>query len=1125
MRDSIKTASSTEPVESKRMLTWVTLSQRYANASLQRKMAIIMGVGGLGVILFIGLTAFLLSRQLIIGNIKATQLLSAQHISREVALALEASASTAQSLANNTVTANALADSFGRVTYLSPLVSAQTFPVTGASLSVTDYRGVVVADSRQRVAGNPVSTTNVVVEALRSEKAQAGITQLPEFSGPVLVVAFPVKYRLTGLVEGAVVLTIPTSGLLPANASAYQLALSAEQDVMIAGGLVRGESIQTKIPVPLLGVLEGLHLDLWLSQSRAEALKALDQMVIILMVVAALLVMAVIVISRLAARFLGQPLTELATTVRRISESGRPEIVPETTRADEFGMLARAFSTMLERLAESYKELERKVEERTRALQSSERKLDSILASLVDSVWSLSPDGARVTYLSQATEPLTGLTPRQITEDLGEFFRRVHPADVAQLKQGIQSMIVEGQAIELEFRFANPQRGERVLMVRARPIRDELGQVIRLDGVLSDVTQRSVAEQRLRSRELYLRAILDNFPFMVWLKDRESRFLAVNQRFAEACGKGDSDLLQGMSDFDVWPAELAAVYRSDDLEVIASGVEKNIEEPCQIGGERRWIETFKRPVVTPEGEVIGTVGFARDISARKKTEEKLVASEERWDLAISGTNDGIWDWNLETGELFLSNRWKAMLGYQPDELPSSFSAWESRIHPEDRPRVMQAVQSHLEGVNDLYQVEHRLRCKTGGYRWILSRGRAVRDQAGKPTRFIGSHTDIQERVDAEHALRVRTAQLNAIFMLSPDGFIAFGKNNTVEYVSNAFTQMTGLSEHEIIGIQEEALVVALRSLCAADSRINQQTLGRLSDDDHDALPHAGRMLLELVVPETRVIELGRRQSSVSNISKIYYFRDVTHETEVDRLKSEFLSTAAHELRTPMVSILGFSELLQSDTEIDTETARELIATIHRQSQLMASIINELLDLARIEARRGQDFEIEAIELNSLISQAIQAFRYPDDERQPILHLCAAPALVLGDRRKVTQALLNVVSNAFKYSAKKGEIRIGLCAESRGGKDGYLIQVSDQGIGMSPESVARVCERFYRADSSGAILGTGLGMSIVKEIVELHGGALDITSQLGKGTSVRMWFALADHREVDQDDRNLEVMVT
>lgn len=1078
--------------------------QRFEDAMLQRKIALVMGVGGLLVTAAMGIAAFLLSRQLIIANTKSTQALTAQQVEREIVLKLESAISLAQSLASNSVTANALADSFGRSTYLEPLFGAQSLPFHDAVLVLTDYKGGVVAASGSSFSGDLFGRQLVVQRVLERGVPESGLVEQPDSGGVMLFAAFPVIYRLTGQTEGAVVLSIPLAAMPPGTSSKYQVGLRDAQRVLLAGNVGGGKAIQTALDMSLPDPFQALQLNLVVSQDRAVALRDLDILVVVFLVVSSLLLMAVTVISRAAARFLSLPLTELASAVERINETGRPGPVMELQRQDEFGILARAFQSMLNRLSESYAVLEQRVDERTQALLISESKLAGILASLLDAVWSLSPDGKQVTYLSPSSAGVTGLLPEALQNDRGTFYSAVHPDDVIKVREAMHRLVEKGGSIDLEFRFLNPIKGLRVLQARAHSVYDDHRQIVRFDGILTDVTQRSEAESLLRSRELYLRAILDNFPFLVWLKDADSNFLAVNSRFAEACGRSTANELRGLSDFDVWPAALAEQYRADDLTVIAGRVEKNVEEPCEIDGERRWIETFKKPVVNADEQVIGTVGFARDITSRKRMEEQLATSEERWELAISGANDGVWDWNLQSGELFLSDRWKTMLGYQPDEISNQFSEWETRIHPDDVEKVMQEVNRHLDGRSLLYQVEHRVRCKDGRYRWILARGKAVRDADGKPTRFLGSHSDIDERVAAETRLRLRTSQLNAIFTLSPDGFVAFGDKDSIEYVSTAFTVITGLAAHEVIGLSEAGLIDRLGALCIADSRGNQLALDALRSPADDVQHVHGRNLLDLAKPALRTIEVGRRRSSGQNVSKIFYVRDLTHETEVDRMKSEFLSTAAHELRTPMVSILGFSELLLNNTDYDQETVTELVETIHRQSKLMAAIINELLDLARIEARRGQDFEIEPLDLNELLREAVQSFRFPEENRVPVVHLPPLPAEAQGDRRKITQAVLNVVSNAFKYSPQGGEISIHLQPKARSGRVGFAIEVRDHGIGMAPETVARVCERFFRADSSGTILGTGLGMSIVKEIIELHGGALDVSSVLGEGTLVSLW---------------------
>ena len=235
-----------------------------------------------------------------------------------------------------------------------------------------------------------------------------------------------------------------------------------------------------------------------------------------------------------------------------------------------------------------------------------------------------------------------------------------------------------------------------------------------------------------------------------------------------------------------------------------------------------------------------------------------------------------------------------------------------------------------------------------------------------------------------------------------------------------------------------------------------------------------------------------------------YLRDVTHETEVDRLKSEFVSTAAHELRTPIASIHGFTELLRM-REYPSERRQQILETIYRNSAAMIRIVNDLLDLSRLEAQRGKDFLREQGDLGEFLRQSLADHAPPPGRDAPVapVELGALPAWF--DRGKIAQVLGNLLGNAYKYSPAGGAVRLQLLREIPPGAAGRVgFSVTDVGIGMTPAQVARIFERFYRADPSGAILGTGLGMSIAKEIVNLHGGNLTVTSALGEGTCVSVW---------------------
>jgi signal transduction histidine kinase len=266
-----------------------------------------------------------------------------------------------------------------------------------------------------------------------------------------------------------------------------------------------------------------------------------------------------------------------------------------------------------------------------------------------------------------------------------------------------------------------------------------------------------------------------------------------------------------------------------------------------------------------------------------------------------------------------------------------------------------------------------------------------------------------------------------------------------------------------------------------------------------------RQLIYMVKPRTSVLQVSWHSPSVGN-SVVVYLRDVTHETEVDRMKSEFLSSAAHELRTPMASIMGFSELLMM-REFSLEKTRDMLGTIHRQAKRLTVLINELLDLARIEARAGKDFNIAKHPLAPVILEAVNSLNTDGDRGRIQLVLPDdLPELML-DPAKYQQAVINLLSNAYKYSPEGGDIEVFVVQQCLDGIDALGLVVRDHGIGMSTEQSERVFERFYRADPSGNIPGTGLGMSLVKEVMEGMGGCVSLASEPGVGTTVTLWLKL------------------
>lgn len=268
----------------------------------------------------------------------------------------------------------------------------------------------------------------------------------------------------------------------------------------------------------------------------------------------------------------------------------------------------------------------------------------------------------------------------------------------------------------------------------------------------SEIEERMEVQERLRANELFLRAIINNIPFDLWVCDSEDRYILQNAISYRMAGNLHGKTVEDLA----LPPDQIASYKDKHLRILR-GEKISEEMQVQVGGEEQTWLNVGAPVLDGQ-KILGFVGMNIDLTDYKRTEEELRVSQERFALAMEGTNDGIWDWDLRSNASYVSPRWCEMLGYAPEELERGVgnNLLLSLLHPEDRERFQKAHDDYLEGRIPTYELEFRLRHKDGGYRWILSRGKALWDEQGRPYRMTGSHTDITERKRIERDLQQAT---------------------------------------------------------------------------------------------------------------------------------------------------------------------------------------------------------------------------------------------------------------------------------------------------------------------------------------------------------------------------------
>ncbi|PLX72338.1 MAG: hypothetical protein C0615_12275 [Desulfuromonas sp.] len=388
-------------------------------------------------------------------------------------------------------------------------------------------------------------------------------------------------------------------------------------------------------------------------------------------------------------------------------------------------------------------------------------------------------------------------------------------------------------------------------------------------------------------------------------------------------------------------------------------------------------------------------------------------------------------------------------------------------------------------------------------RHFILTARPFRDIDGKLLGMVETLQDITLRKQAEIALVESESRFRKIFESNPDPVIlARMKEGTILDVNRSFETVTGLSRQEAIDQRPEDLGLWADLESQEPFRQTLKSRGEISNYEANFRVGSGEVRTGLV------------SASVLRVSKepciLLVIRDITTEKaaertliEMDRMKSEFISTAAHELSTPLSTMMGYTEFLRNPEEFDSfsdEQKLDFINEIYENGESLSRIISDLLDISRIESGNPIPLVLQRCNLPTLLGKKIRAFTTHNPEHRFRLELPETienPSIQI-DRQRFNQVLENLLSNAVKYSAAGTEIVL----HGRELDNGWEIRVEDQGVGMNDEQIAHVFDKFYRADASNtAVSGLGLGMSVVKQAVEAHHGTIRVESAEGKGTTV------------------------
>ena len=721
---------------------------------------------------------------------------------------------------------------------------------------------------------------------------------------------------------------------------------------------------------------------------------------------------------------------------------------------------------------------------------------------------------------------------------------RMAPAHGLMRQQGVASILVVPLLV----------RGEAIgtigmdSLAPRRFTMDETELAGSVAAAAAQALQNARANEALRHEKSLTDALLDNVPESIYFKDLAGRHTRVNPVLVHDLEMTGAEIM-GKTDVEVYGAEYGARTLADDLRVIETGepLVGLLESRALPDGSTVWTLSNKVPLRDASGQIVGMAGITSDVTGIKQAEEALRESQERLKLAIDAAGLDLWDIDLVTGETLLDKFGPGYLGFQPgekacaDEVEARLTA---AMHPDDRARVAAAIERHVAGETPMLDVEVRTRVKPGQtccpdaephWSWILMRGRVVaRDQAGRPVRLAGITQDISARKEAEaqrdayvEAVRLSEDRLKVAMeaaglalwdldVASDELVVARpGRSGEWEYDAHAeekeWAAMVHPDDWSRVHDAIDAHMQGLTTAYEVEFRMRYPGKRGPHAEEWRWGMHRGRVVArdELGHP-LRVT--GIQEDITARKRAEEELRAAKEAAEAaNRAKSTFLANMSHELRTPLNAILGFAQLLARDPALSAGQ-REDLQTIRQSGEHLLTLINDVLEVSKIEAGRTV-LQTSNVDLYRLLADVESMFRLrATDKGLQLLveRMPGVPQHVRCDESKLRQVLINLLSNAVKFT-QEGGVTVRVRHEATTAGDRLIVEVEDTGIGIAAGEIEALFDPFVQAapgrgaGQAPAYIhqeGTGLGLTISRHFVELMGGSLTVRSEPGRGSTFR-----------------------
>ncbi len=731
-------------------------------------------------------------------------------------------------------------------------------------------------------------------------------------------------------------------------------------------------------------------------------------------------------------------------------------------------------------------------------LRRSERRYRELYGNLRDGVASVDETG-RIVDFNPAFEEMLGYSAEEL--------RRLTYEEITPEKwRNREAKIIREQVFKRSYsdvyekEYIRKDGGVFPVEVRAYLRFDDEGRRAGMWAFVRDVSERRESEAALKEREALFRTVFQTSPDAVNLNTmNDGRYVDVNEGFVNLSGYDRERIIGKTPDeVGIWK-DRDAQKRFLDL-LRKDGRVRNFEADFIVGdGSAKTGLVSSNIIELNSGPHVLSV--TRDIDDWKKTVRELRENRQRLDLALMGADLGLWDCNLQTGELSFDQVWADTLGYAPNEIEPRIESWEAVVHPDDKAAVSEAFRKHLKHVTPVFEIEHRVRAKSGEWKWILVRGRVVQqDESGKPTRAAGTYLDVTER-------RRLREERDRLFNLSRDMLAIAGFDGFLRQINPAWTETLGWLESELL---EQPLITfvhpedrtglegSIETLRAGEPVFAYENRCLCSDETYRWISWN----LIPVAEEQLIYAVGRNVTEARRLEE-----QVRQAAKMDAI-GRLAGGVAHDFNNQLTAIMGFASMLSEQLPSDTPEYDKLLQ-INRAAESAAELTGRLLAFGR-----KQLLEVRVLDLNEVLGD-LETFlrRLIGEDIEFVTLLEVKGPRVEADPGKLEQIVVNLAVNARDAMPTGGKLTLETATAYLGERYADMhpdvepgayavISVTDSGTGMDTQTVSRIFDPFFTTKPKGE--GAGLGLSTVYGLVKQHNGHITVYSEPGQGTTFRVY---------------------